>query len=362
MGLFIQLKQAKDVDITTVGVLAQKRALALESIPQAFTLILTSTLVDAILSSAGLLECKSRLPEDTTQRVALLQEVTTKLQQVKMTPQISESLREAFELITLDTGDLKSLAQLPLQRSILGIIPSPSYTAPARQRLFVSGDTFDAFFEQVKISISSFFTPEAIETRQKMQLRDWYVALLVFRLPNIYTCFEVRRSLEGSSVKSYQGLPDIRQAVEKDEYTIQGEIPAIVQRKIVQQKTVCVYALNQNQIVAKEYVSSSSSLQSAPDYDILEANRLTKKLLQEKPVHALYVKPKQGTLLLIDTYEEQEVQVKKVPHPRQEKLGITQELKDQFPELEKAIHADNHSTVQHLVHAMKEQLSRLLHR
>ena len=52
-------------------------------------------------------------------------------------------------------------------------------------------------------------------------------------------------------------------------------------------------------IVGKDYVSTTA-LQSAPDYDVQEVSRLVKKILQEwdvQEVQALFVKPKQGTVV-----------------------------------------------------------------
>jgi hypothetical protein len=280
---------------------------------------------------------------------------------------IMEAIRESFELITLDTTDLQSLAHLATQKSVLGIIPSPSYDMQDNQgqRLFVSGDTFETFYEQIKVCVVSFFTPKAIQYRLQRNIVDWRLALIVFRLPNIHNCLTVTRSEQGSKVQSYVGLPDIRKAVEKDEFEVKGAIPQITDRKIREQKTVCVYALDQNQIVAKEYHTTSTSLQSAPDYDVMEVNRLAKKILQVwngQKVHALFVKQKQGTLSLLDAYLEPLEPEDLGPNMAMQdvRLQTSQEITGHLPELEQAIRDDNHQGIRHIVDVIKNKLHRLL--
>lgn len=366
MGLFVQLKHAKDVGASTVGLTAKRRALSLDHIAQPFSLVLTNALISQIWEAAGLQEHLSRLPEGQAEQVALFTEVTQRLKAARPQAHIMETLRESFELITLDTTDLQSLAHLPNQQSVLGILPSPDYELADQQgqRLFISGDTFDAYLEQIRVCLGSFFTPQAITYRRNQNILTWNLGIITFRLPNIHTCLEVTRHALGSEVQSYHGLPDIRHHVQKDEFTVRGDIPEIQDREIKEQRDVCVYALQQNQIVAKEYNTTSTSLQSVPDYDVLEVSRLAKKLLLEwkvNKVYALFVKQKQGTVSLLDAYPVHEkIKEKPTVSAQEQRLGVTSELRDHIPHLEQAIRDDNHSGIREVIEKMKHMLHRLL--
>lgn len=361
MAFFTHLKHAKDAPISLVGQYAKHRAQLLELVSQPFSLVLTSSLIQTICCAAGIDELSTRLPEEKDQQIKLFSQVTSALNSVRIEQSAMESLRESFELITLDTSNLKSLSQLPQQRSILGIIPSPDYDYPLGQRMFISGDTFPAFYEQLKSCITNFFTPEAIEYRRQRSIKNWQLGLVTFRFPNVHTCFEVKRESEGSSiVRTYIGLPDIRNAVQKDVFEIRGEIPSIADRQVTQQETVCVYSTEHNQIIAKDFSSTSSSLQNATDNDVLEVNRLTKKLLQEDTsVSALFIKQKQGSLLLLDVVRYSIPPKHNASSKLQSSLSIVNNISREVESLYEQLREDNAQGVSHTRQRINQLLNQL---
>ncbi len=346
--MIIQLKKVENEDATEVGTLAKLKFKLIDMIAQPFQLILTHQTIEKLFSDADILQEKSQKPESEEGQVELFKQVTEKLQAVQFDPETTSQLREYFELLTLDANNLRSLSQLSEQKSILVISPSLSYERSNKeQRIFFANNNFYQFIETIKSILASIFTPQAIKERKEQNITSWNVALLAYKLPELQTCIEVTRNKEESVIKTYVGFPDIRKEVQKDTFKVSGLIPQITHRTIVQQKEVCIFNMEQNQVISKAYYQQSSPTQNVTDQDVLEAVRLTNKiskLHEQEILSTLFIKSKQGSLLLLDVnpYQEQKAQEEeKKESSIEEKRTIVQTIAQLVQALERDIILDS---------------------
>lgn len=310
--MFVPLKTAAEETFSRVGHKAAMLARIQGSVSVPFSLVITDKVFTEFVRYNDLGPELSMVLQHTTgdahDLVQGFERIAKKFENATFPPNVLSSLKECYELVSLDTKNLDILSSSRKKHSVLLIRRSTSYPD---YDLTCTGTTyanekFEEFLNSLKKSYLSIFSPSSVAYRMKNNIREFSIALIVSRLPNIYNCYEasfskIRKTL---NVLSYQGFFDMSRTVMRDSFVLSVEFLKIIDTKIQPQETVAIYDIQKNNVVLTQYTSGGSS-QSAPDQTILEVGRLSKKIrsiLDLDEFRIDFTSDKEGELHCVDVW------------------------------------------------------------
>ncbi|MFW5865889.1 MAG: hypothetical protein ACOCU6_02225 [Nanoarchaeota archaeon] len=307
MSSYIQLDKVLEKDHTQVGLKAIILSRIHESARIPFSLVLTSNIFDSFIEHNGLEDIVSRFTDAEFKRddtkIALFEEIVVRWKSSSFPEHIKEELRECFELLSIDTSNLKSLSASS-SSTIITLQRSVSYhdTDSITDKLFFVKDDFDAFIDMIKTSMVGVFSPSSQKIRETQGIGRFYQAIILSTLPQLHSCFEsfINPASSRMLVESYIGFFDQSRSVQRDSFILGVEFLKIVDTKIRSQNKVAIFDKEQNRISYQHYISTGSS-QSAPEQIILECGRLSKKIMLASgaPIRAVFVSGPDNNLFCI---------------------------------------------------------------
>ncbi|MFP4522931.1 MAG: PEP/pyruvate-binding domain-containing protein [Candidatus Woesearchaeota archaeon] len=315
MRTYLPLKSALQEDDFVVGVKATILSHLEKDFNVPFSLVITSDVFFEFVSYNALGERIRPFLEGTLRKeeqVSAFAELASVFEHADFPQSVLQQLRECYELVCLDTDNLNDLTKS--ERHILTLRRSTSYEDAdgiCRGRL-ITKNNFESFLKRLKSVYLSAFCPSSIDYRQKKEIKEFSMAVVLTRLPLVTTCLESDFDEEANTItiKSYTGFLDYTNTVQRDVFTTSIDFLKITSRSVVKQKKVVVFDMESNMAMPKHYMTMSSA-QSAPDPLLLEVARLTKKVshfLDKDSFHMEFVADKHKNLYCIDVLEPEYVQ------------------------------------------------------
>lgn len=329
MGAFVPLKRINEFEAKDVG----QKALLLgqKSVNNPFSLVITTNVFIEFIHYNKLLEEANILfsnQESSTENLLRgFNQFTHKVLKGRFPPEISQSLRECFELACLDTQSLDVLQGKKTQPTILSLRRSTTYNDQdiiSKGVIYTKEGSYDEFLHALKTIYLSAFTPSSVVSRQKQGVSDFSIAVIVSRLPSYHLCFETAYASEQKKlfVSSFVGFFDKAREIQRDTFDIGVDFLQINNQNIVKQTRVGVFDLQENKPAIKPFDTGVS--QSATQQQVLEIARLTKKIATEFKVPSLMtdmVMDKENKIFLLDIWTSQEVNT--VPQVQKEIIDVS---------------------------------------
>lgn len=316
MGAFVPLKNVQDYEVTEVGQKAM--LLGTRSMTVPFSLVITTDAFNEFINYNNLMEevniLFSNQESSTDNLVHGFNDFSKKILAGKFPPQLSQSLRECFELACLDTQSLDVLQGKKKQHTILSLRRSTTYNDQdiiSKGSTFTKDTSYDAFLHALKTVYLSAFTPSSVVMRQQQGVSDFGIAVVVSRLPNFHVCFESSYVSEQKKlfVSSYVGFLDKSKEVQRDTFDIAVDFLQINNQHITKQNKVSVFDITENKLAIRSFSESTS--QSATQQQVLEVARLTKKIASEFTVPTIMcdmVMDKDNKVYCLDIWTSQNVE------------------------------------------------------
>ncbi len=171
MGCYIGLNKVGDTDIELVGHKAKIYSTLSEFMKVPFSLVITNEAFTEFIKHNNLYELIQRA---ISQKDSLLQaksfiQLSDLFRRAVFPQRIVDQLKECFELVTLDTSNLKSLANLAQSHSVIVLRRSTNYEdgdTTCSGNTYTKDD-FEGFMNMLKSTYLSLFTPSSISFRQK---------------------------------------------------------------------------------------------------------------------------------------------------------------------------------------------------
>lgn len=346
MRTYLPLKSALQEDDFVVGVKATILSHLEKELNVPFSLVITSDVFFEFISYNALGERIRPFLEGTLRKeeqVGAFAELAEVFEHADFPQQVTHQLRECYELVCLDTNNLNDLTKS--EHHVLSLRRSTSYEdadGVCRGRI-VTKNNFESFLKRLKSVYLSAFCPSSIDYRQKKEIKEFSMAVVLTRLPLITTCLESEFDEEANNitVKTYTGFLDYTNTVERDVFTSSIDFLKINSRSVVKQKKVFVFDMDANMPTTKHYMTMSSA-QSASDPLILEVARLTKKVshfLDKESFHMDFVADKHNNLYCLDVLEspfvqEQQTTLDDMPLTQKTPQEDVGDVKDGFEDVE----------------------------
>lgn len=308
MGCYLGLDKAAKADTDLVGHKAKVYSELSETMTVPFSLVITNEVFTEFIKHNNLSEIIQRAisKTDIDSKVKSFIQLSDLFRRAVFPQRIVNQLKECFELVTLDTSNLKSLANLADSHSVLALKRSTSYEDGDT---ICSGNTytkdnFEDFLTILKSTYLSLFTPSSVLFRQRKGIETFGAGIIISRMPNIRTCFEAEfvSDKDTLSVSSHIGFPDSSKTVSRDKFTLAVDFLKILESDISTQETVSIFNLDANAVQVKHYSAKGSS-QSATDQTILEIGRLCKKIksqIKSEDLSMHFASEKDGKTYLLE--------------------------------------------------------------
>jgi len=280
MSFFIPLKNALEVEKSTIGQKALAFATVEQNINIPFSMVITTNVFDEFVHYNQLeLEidwyCKAPTVKE---KLNSFERLTTAIKNAQFPYHVVDSLQECYELVSLDTNNLHKLSAHSDSKGLMMLSRSVNYddsTNMTPSTMFTR-ETFKQFLETVKkIYIGSFVPSANLGSNPK-------IAVIITRVPDLQATVETECVFSENSlyVKSYNGFPDFFNVVEKDQFLLAIDFLKIKKSSIETQKRVIVFDSKENTNTIKEFSQGNTS-QCVSDNIVLETGRLTKKIGNE---------------------------------------------------------------------------------
>lgn len=309
MKTYVPLKTALQEDDFTVGFKAAIISHLEKEFTVPFSLVITSDVFFEFISYNTLGEQINNLiqtPLPITEQISEFTKLSNNFAQATFPSKILNQLREAYELLCLDANHLEDLTKTSTGASnqIISLQRSTNYED---QDLICQGNVltrndFESFLKSIKSIYLSAFSPSSIQFRQKENIKDFSIAIITSRLPEITTCIESLFEEEENKiiVDAYVGFIDKSGRIPRDSFEVAIDFLKINNRKINKQRLVSIFDMEANRPSTKQYLTMNSS-QSISEPLILEIARFTKKIqqaLQRDRVKIEFIADKHNNLYL----------------------------------------------------------------
>ncbi len=311
MKTYIPLKTAFQEDDFTVGFKAAILSHLEKEFSVPFSLVLTSDVFFEFISYNTLGEeirnlIETPLPPKDQARAFV--KLSHDFEKASFPGKILSSLREAFELLTLDANNLQSLSSSSQPTpSVLSLRRSLNYEDQddVFSGLVLTRSHFEAFLKAIKSVYLSAFLPSSIQHRREKKIKDFSIAIVISKLPDISSSIEVLFDEDKNTIliESYFGFLDPSKKVPRDSIEFAIDFLKVTRRENHRQRIVSVFDMASNRPSTKQYLSLNTSSQSLEEPRALEIARLTKKIqqaLQHPRVRLDFATDKHGTIYLLD--------------------------------------------------------------
>jgi phosphoenolpyruvate synthase/pyruvate phosphate dikinase len=312
MKTYLPLKSAIQEDDFTVGFKAAIISHLEKEFNIPFSIILTSDVFFEFISYNTLGESIRNLietPLDPQEQSRAFVKLSKDFESASFPSNILSSLREAFELLTLDANNIQQISSGQKEDGILSLRRSLNYEDQDEvfSGTLLTRTNFESFLKTIKSLYLSAFLPSSISHRNKKNIKDFSIAILVSNLPDIRTCIEVSFEEDENKmlVESYTGFLDFSNKIPRDKFEVAIDFLKITNRHIERQRQVSVFDMESNRTITKQYVNLNPSSQSIEEPKVIEIARLTKKIqhaLQYERLKIYFVNDKHGNLYLLDVH------------------------------------------------------------
>lgn len=311
MKTYLPLKTANQEDDFTVGVKASILSHLGKEFTIPFSLVITSDAFFEFISYNTLGEQTRNLietPLPKLEQVRAFNKLSSDFEKASFPSSVLNSLRECYELLCLDANNLEDLSRnSPVNKKILSFRRSTNYDDGDNicSGTIISKDNFELFLKSIKSVYLSAFAPSSIEFREKNNIKEFSLAIIVTRLPEISTCLEVNLDEDKNSiiVNSYIGFIDMTGVIPKDEFKLEMDFLKITERNMKKQRIAVVFDMEANRPSTKQYMTMNSS-NSIEEPNVMEISRLSKKIqqaLQHEKVEISFVMDKHKNIFLLDS-------------------------------------------------------------
>lgn len=309
MKTYVPLKTALQEDDFTVGFKAAIISHLEKEFNIPFSLVITSDVFFEFISYNTLGEQINELietPLPVEQQISEFVKLSQNFSQANFPSKIISQLRESYELLCLDANHLEDLSSKSTgsNNQILSLQRSTNYED---QDFICQGNVhtrndFDSFLKAIKSVYLSAFSPSSIQFRQKENIKDFSIAIIISRLPEITKCIESLFEEDNNkiTINSYVGFLDKSNTIARDVFEVAIDFLKVTKSEVNKQRLVSIFDMEANRPSTKQYLTMNSS-QSIEQPMALDIARFTKKIqqaLQRDRIKIEFVADKHNNIFL----------------------------------------------------------------
>ncbi|MGE0793127.1 MAG: PEP/pyruvate-binding domain-containing protein [Candidatus Woesearchaeota archaeon] len=287
MAYCIPLKKTLEFDKSIVGQRAIDFSLIEGEVKIPFSMVITTDVFDEFVKHNQLkpeLDC-FRNAETINERIHSFERLIISFKNAQFPEHVLDSIRECFELVSLDTNNLNNLSMSYESKNLMTLIRSCNFDDETNilNPIFNTKETFKQFIEAIKKVYMSSFNPSSILSNEPK------IAIIVSRMPELIATIETEYFVSDENIfnQVYLGFPDTYNNVEKDVFVVGSSFLKVNKKSIEKQNRAIVFDSQANTYSIKEFSESKTS-QTTPDGIVLETSRLAKKI--SRLTNSSYVK------------------------------------------------------------------------
>jgi len=194
-----------------------------------------------------------------------------------------EPLKEAYNTLAIKGDSNFAQDLLSEEEPTVSMITSPDYLTGTEDMkgILMNINGFDAFLDGLKSSWLSMYSPEALVSRNRKELKEFNVGVIVQKMIKAdYSCEAYSKGPLGDyeiTVRAYIGLPDILKQSSKDVFSVSREFLKIESSRKARQEYKVMCSDSPNKLLKRD-LGNRGVGQKLSDKEILEVARLTKRM------------------------------------------------------------------------------------